>query len=84
MQLRNCIFMQMNNYSFCASCGPPADAGAYKPGVPFSDVVNSCSTSLIAMAGEGLDPPHAAALARGLQLAQDQAGGIRKAVMRLA
>ena len=39
---------------------------------------------LIAMAGEGLDPPHAAALARGLQLAQDQASGIRKAVMRLA
>lgn len=39
---------------------------------------------LIAMAGEGLDPPHAAALARGLQLAQDQASGIRKAVTRLA
>ena len=39
---------------------------------------------LIAMAGEGLEPPHAAALARGLQLAQDQAGAIRKAVMRLA
>lgn len=34
---------------------------------------------LIAMANEGLDPPHAAAFARGLQLAQDQAGGIRKA-----
>lgn len=39
---------------------------------------------LIAMAGERLDPPHAAALARGLQLAQDQASWIRKAVMRLA
>lgn len=39
---------------------------------------------LIAMAGEGQDPPHSAALSRVLQLAQDQAGGIRKGVIRLA
>lgn len=39
---------------------------------------------LIAMAGEGLEPPHAAAIARGIQLAQNEAGEIREDLMRAA
>lgn len=35
---------------------------------------------LIAMAGEGLEPCHAAAIARGIQLAQDQSAEIRDVV----
>lgn len=39
---------------------------------------------LIAMAGEGLEPLHAAAIARGIQLAQEQSDDIKDAVMRAA
>lgn len=38
---------------------------------------------LIAMAGEGLEPPHAAAIARGIQLAQTEAGEIREDVEKV-